>query len=93
MGETAMNTGGTRVESRSQRKEPLVRATHVIIAAVAVTLIGFGVKLIFFTEPAAEAKVLSLKSMGMNISELHRNTKNLPVQTIYDMTFVFSDGD
>ena len=70
-----------------------MRAYHVIIAAVSVILIGFGVKLIFFTEPIAEAKVLSLKSMGMNISELHRNTKNLPVQTIHDMTFVFSDGD
>jgi hypothetical protein len=53
-----------------------MRAHHVIIVAVAVTLIGFGVKLIFFTEPVAEAKVLSLKSMSMDISELHRNTKN-----------------
>jgi len=70
-----------------------MRAHHVIIAAVAVTLIGFGVKLIFFTDPAAEAKVLSLESMSMNISELHRNTKNLPVQKIHDMTFVFWDGE
>jgi hypothetical protein len=70
-----------------------MRAHHVIIAAVAVTLIGFGVKLIFFTDPAAEAKVLSLESMSMNISELHRNTTNLPVQKIHDMTFVFSDGE
>jgi hypothetical protein len=70
-----------------------MRAHHVIIVAVAVTLIGFGVKLIFFTEPVAEAKVLSLKSMSMDISELHRNTKNLPVQKIHDMSFVFSDGD
>ena len=70
-----------------------MRAHHVIIVAVAVTLIGFGVKLIFFTEPVAEAKVLSLKSMSMDISEIHRNTntKNLPVQKIHDMTFVFSD--
>jgi hypothetical protein len=29
----------------------------------------------------------------MDISELHRNTKNLPVQKIHDMSFVFSDGD
>jgi hypothetical protein len=49
--------------------------------------------MIFFTDPAAEAKVLSVKSISMDISELHRNTKNLPVQKIHDMSFVFSDGD
>jgi hypothetical protein len=85
--------GGTRVQSRLQRKGTIMCAHHVIIAAVAVTLIGFGVKLIFFTDPAAEAKVLSVKSISMDISELHRNTKNLPVQKIHDMSFVFSDGD
>ena len=42
-----------------------------------------------------EAKLLSVKSVSMDISEIHRNTntKNLPVQKIHDMTFVFSDGD
>jgi hypothetical protein len=72
-----------------------MRAYHVIIAAVSVILIGFGVKLFFFTEPIAEAKVLSVESMSMDISDLHRNTntKNLPVQKIHDMTFVFSDGE
>jgi hypothetical protein len=70
-----------------------MRAYPVIIAAVSVILIGFGVKLIFFTEPIAEAKVLSVESMSMDISELHRNTNNLPVQKIHDMSFVFSDGD
>jgi hypothetical protein len=70
-----------------------MRAYPVIIAAVSVILIGFGVKLIFFTEPIAEAKVLSVESMSMDISELHRNTNNLPVQKIHDMSFVVSDGD
>jgi hypothetical protein len=72
-----------------------MRAHHGIIAAVAVVLVGFGVKLIFFSEPTAEAKLLSVKSVSMDISEIHRNTntKNLPVQNIHDMTFVFADGD
>ena len=72
-----------------------MRAYHGIIAAVAVILVGFGVNLIFFSEPPAEAKLLSVNSVSMDISEIHRNTntKNLPVQKIHDMTFVFSDGD
>jgi len=78
--------------SRLQQKESL-SARHGIIAAVAVILVGLGVKLVFFSEPTADAKLLSVKSMSMDISELHRNTniKNLPVQKIHDMTFVFSD--
>ena len=70
-----------------------MRAHHVIIAAVAVILIGFSVKLIFFWAPTAEANLLSVKSVSMDISEMHRNTKNVPVQKIHDMTFVFADGD
>ena len=69
-----------------------MRAYHVIIAAVAVILIGFGVKLIFFWAPTAEANLLSVKSVSMDISEMQRSTKNLPVQKIHDMTFVFSYG-
>jgi hypothetical protein len=86
--------GGTRVQSRLQRKGTIMRAHHVIIAAVAVILVGFGVKLIFFWAPTAEAK-LSVESVSMDISEIHRNTntKNLPVQKIHDMSFVFSEGD
>jgi hypothetical protein len=86
--------GGPRVQSRLQRKGIIImRAHHVIIAAVAVTLIGIGVKLIFFWAPTAEATILSVKSPSMDISELHRNTKNLPTQKIHDMAFVFPDGD
>jgi hypothetical protein len=68
-----------------------MRAHHVIIAAVAVILIGLGVKLIFFWAPPAEAKLLSVKSVSMDISEMQRNAKNLPVQEIHDMTFVFPE--
>jgi hypothetical protein len=70
-----------------------MRAYHVVIAAVSVILISSGVKLIFFWAPTAEATILSFKSPSMDISELHRNTNNLPVQKIHDMSFVFSDGD
>jgi hypothetical protein len=51
-----------------------MRAHHVIIAAVAVILIGFGVKLIFFWAPTAEANLLSVKSVSMDISEVQRST-------------------
>jgi hypothetical protein len=71
----------------------IMRAHHGVIPAIAVILVGLGVKLVFFSEPTADAKLLSVKSMSMDISEIHRNTntKNLPVQKIHDMTFVFSD--
>jgi hypothetical protein len=70
-----------------------MRAYHVIITAVSVILISFGVKLIFFWAPTAEATILSVKSPSMDISEMQRNAKNLPMQKIHDMTFVFPDGD
>lgn len=73
-----------------------MRAHHGIIAAVAVTLIGFGSTLIFFLAPTAQAN-LNLppsKVVSMDISEMQRNTKgSLPVQKMHDMTFVFAEGD
>jgi len=68
-----------------------MRAYQIIIALIAVILIGVGVKLIFFSAPTAEASLLSVKSVRMDVSEVQRNTKNLPVQKIDDMTFIFSD--
>jgi hypothetical protein len=87
--------GGTPRSKSFATEGTVMRPHFVIIAAVAVILIGLGVKLIFFLAPTAEAKLLSVKSVSMNISEIHRNTniKNLPAQKIHDMTFVFSDGD
>ena len=69
-----------------------MRAHHVI-AVVAAILVGVGVKLIFFTAPTAEADPLSIKSVGMDVSQLHRNVKNLSVQKIHDMSFVFPGSD
>jgi hypothetical protein len=68
-----------------------MRARHVI-AVVTVILVGFGLKLAFFSGPIAAADVGSVKSVSMDISEMHQNIKNLPVEKLHDMTFVFSNG-
>jgi hypothetical protein len=62
-----------------------------VIAVVTVILVGFGLKLTFFSGPIAAADVGSTKSVSMDISEMHHE-KNLPVENFHDMTFVFSNG-
>ena len=69
-----------------------VMRAHHVIAVVAVVLVGLGVKLIFFTPQAAEAVSLSIKTVGVNISQLHQSVKNLQVETFHDMSLVFSGG-
>ena len=64
---------------------------HHAIAIIAVILIGAGVKLFFFAQPAV-AEVRAVKGPSMDISHMHEN-KTLPVQSFHDMTFVFSDAD
>jgi hypothetical protein len=61
---------------------------HHAIAIVAIVLIGFGLKLTFFSAPPAEAV-----PVRMDISQMHQNIRNLPEQRVDDMTFVFSEGD
>jgi hypothetical protein len=71
-----------------------MRAHHAIGAVVAVILIGAGVKLFFFSVPAAEAYIHAAESNSMNVLQMHvdhPNRKNLPVQKMHDMSFVFSD--
>ncbi len=68
-----------------------MRARHVI-AIVTVILVGFGLKLTFFSAPIAAADVASVKSVSMDVFELQQNIKNLPVEKLHDMTFVFSNG-
>ena len=58
------------------------------VALVAVILVGFAVKLFFFPAPPAEAEVRS----GLDISRMHVG-KDIPVQKLHDMTFVFSHED
>jgi hypothetical protein len=69
-----------------------MRAHHAI-AIVAIILIGFGLKLTFFSAPPAEADARSVESVRMDVSQIEPNIKNLPTQKIHDMTFVFSEGD
>ncbi len=66
---------------------------HHVIAVVAVILVGVGLKLIFLTAPTAEADSLSITSVGVDVSQLHQNVKNLPVQKFHDMSLVFPGGD
>ena len=72
--------------------ETFVRAHHVI-AVVTVLIVGLGAKQFFF--PATEADLRAVPSASMNVFQMHidyPNMKNLPVQKIHDMTFVFSNG-
>ncbi len=69
-----------------------MRAHHAI-TIVAAILVGFVLKLIFFSAPIAVADVGSVKSVSTDISEMHQNIKNIPVEKFHDMTFVFSNGD
>ena len=62
---------------------------HHVIAVVGVLLIGLGVKQFFFPPKAAEA----LPYAGFtDIRQMHIDHRNLPVQKMHDMTFVF-DGE
>jgi hypothetical protein len=66
---------------------------HHGIAIVAILLIGFGLKLTFFSAPRAEADAPSVETVRMDISQMHQNIKNLSEQRMHDMTFVFFEGD
>ena len=72
-----------------------MRAHHVI-AVVTVLIIGLGAKQFFFPVTEAEADLRAVPSASMNVLQMHidhPNMKNIPVQKMHDMTFVFSDGD
>lgn len=63
---------------------------HHIIAVAAVVALGVGVKLVFFPPMKAEADIKNLPTM--NILQMQTGRRNLPLQKIEDMTFVFADG-
>jgi len=56
------------------------------LAVVAAILVGFGLKLYFFPAATAEAEVAR-----MDISAMHEQAAQAPVQQLNDMTFVYSD--
>ncbi len=66
---------------------------HHAIAIVAIILIGFGLKLTFFSAPAADANARSDEGVRMDVSHMQQSIKGLPEQKMHDMTFVFSEGD
>jgi hypothetical protein len=61
---------------------------HYAVALVAAILVGFAVKLFFFPAQRAEAE----SRPSLDISRMHIG-KNLPVQSLHDMSFVFSHED
>jgi hypothetical protein len=56
----------------------IMRIYRVIIAAVAVILIGLGVKLFFVLAPTAEARLLSIQSVSVDVLEVPKGTKDFP---------------
>lgn len=69
-------------------KGPTMR--HRYIIASAAILIAFGAKLLFFPMRTAEADISAMTGMGLDISQLEKDVKNLPAQQMHDMSFVFS---
>ena len=64
---------------------------HHLITVIAVILVGVGLKLLFFTAPAAEAVSLPVKSAGVDVSRLHQNARNLPVEKFHGAPLTFGD--
>jgi hypothetical protein len=62
-----------------------------IVAIGAVILVGFAVKVFVFA-PTADAEVRAVGSSSLDVSRLHEG-KNLPVQKLGDMSFIFTDSD
>ncbi|MEH2522949.1 MULTISPECIES: hypothetical protein [unclassified Bradyrhizobium] len=61
---------------------------HPVVAVATLILVGVGVKLTFFSAPMAAADVRSTKSASIDVAEIHREIKDLPVENFHDMTFV-----
>ena len=61
--------------------------SYPVIAIATVIMVGFGVKLAFFSAPKAAADPGSTGSVSVSVAQ----TKILPVQKVHDMTFVFSE--
>jgi hypothetical protein len=73
----------SRQQSFANSKEDPMRS---LIAIATVLAVGFGVKLFFFSSPTAEANVEVVNSVRMDISQMHQNIKDLPVQQLNDMS-------
>ena len=69
-----------------------MRAHHVIGVA-AVILIGVSAKLFFVSAPTAEANSQPITSVGIDISQLQQNAKELPFQKAGDLSLVYAEVD
>ena len=66
--------------------------SHHIIAVAAVIVVGVGVKIFLFS-PRAEASLEAPTNAKIEIIQMQHDIKNLPVQKMHDMTFIYSDRD
>jgi hypothetical protein len=96
----AKRKAGKFLAARSVKPQPRAMETfmrtHHAIAVVAVILISFGVKMFFFSAPTAEADIHAGPSASMDVLKIltnHPHGKDLSVQKMHDMTFVFSNPD
>ena len=66
--------------------------THPAIPIVTGIMVGIGLKRLFFSAPTVAADIGSAKCVSIDVFEMHRQIKNLPVENFHDMTFGFSNG-
>ena len=62
-----------------------MRAGHVVVAVL--FLLGFGVK--SFIVMAVEAASRAKGSVTLDVSQMHRDANNLPVEEFHDMSLAF----
>jgi hypothetical protein len=67
-----------------------MRVSH-ILAVAAVLVFAVGLKLAFSPPMKAAADITLVPRM--NVMQMQANHRDLAVQKMQDMTFVFSDGD
>jgi ABC-type polysaccharide transport system permease subunit len=67
-----------------------MRLHHAIVIMSAILAV-FGLTLIFFSAPITVADASVVKRASVDISEMQQSIRNLPVEKLHDMTFVFSD--
>ena len=60
-----------------------MRSQH-FIGILAILVVGFGIKWLFFASPAAEAQPEPLSSAPMDVFQMQREIKNLPVVDVKD---------
>ena len=78
--------------SQPRAMEVFMRAYHVI-TVVAVLVIGLVAKQFLFPPKQANANINAVPSASVNVLQMHRDLKSLPVQKMNDKTFIFTDEE